>query len=110
MYYNVKESGARIRSLREMAGISRTGLAEAVGVTADALRKIERGTNGSRIDTLVLLAEYFHVSLDYLVCGYRDRAVEKGIFEGLDENEICFLKRVAESIKENMVYLKNGMF
>lgn len=110
MYYNVKESGARIRFLRERAGISRTGLAEAAGVTADALRKIERGTNGSRIDTLVLLAEYFHVSLDYLVCGYRDSAGEEGIFEGLDENEICFLKRVAESIKENMVYLKNGMF
>ena len=110
MYYNVKESGARIRSLREMAGISRTGLAEAVGVTADALRKIERGTNGCRIDTLVLLAEYFHVSLDYLVCGNRDGAGKEGIFEGLEENEICFLKKVAECIKENMVYLKNEMF
>ncbi len=110
MYYNVKESGARIRLLREKAGISRHALAEGIGISADALRKIERGTNGGRIDTLVLLAEYFQVSLDYLVCGIRDREETGSIFAGLKENEIMFLFKMAESIKENMVYLKNGLF
>ena len=107
MYYNVEESGKRIRLLREAAGISRAGLAEIIGVSADALRKIERGTNGGRIDTLVQLAEFFQVSLDYLVCGNRGRKETEGIFAGLEDNEILFLYKIAESIKENIGYLKN---
>ena len=108
MYYNIKESGARIRTLREQVGVSRTVLAFRIGISADALRKIERGTNGCRIDTLILLAEYFQVSLDYLIC--RKNFIEKtaDIFKGLEEQEAMFLLKMVESLKENLVCLKDG--
>lgn len=50
-------------------------------------------------------AEYFKVSLDYIVCGCENNRYAD-IFCGLEEKEILFLRKMAESVKENMGYLK----
>ena len=73
MYYDISKSGARIKKLRMEAGFTRQCLAEQVGISVDALRKIEQGTNGAKIDTLVSIAEVLHASLDFLVCGSKKR-------------------------------------
>ncbi len=106
MYYDIVESGLRIRKLRATRNMTRQGLADAVGVSVDALRKIERGTNGAKIDTLVSMAELFHVSLDYLACGCEGEAGMDGLLEGLTEPEKRFVRSMTLHAVENMALLK----
>lgn len=58
----------RLKSLRENRGISTRNLAAAIGLKSHgAIAQFEKGTSLPAIDTLVKLAEYFEVTLDYLV-------------------------------------------
>ena len=59
----------RLFDLRRQAGLSQEELANLLGVTRQAVQKWEAGTSRPDMDNLVSLAEYFQVSLDYLVTG-----------------------------------------
>lgn len=106
MYYNIVESGLRIRELRTARNFTRQNLAEEIGVSVDALRKIERGTNGAKIDTLVSIADFFCVSLDYLVCGSEKNVKLEGILAGLKETEVQFIRNMVQNAVENMVLFR----
>lgn len=69
MYYDVVESGKRIRKLRKEKGLSQNALAETVGIHVKTVSKAERGIIGLSVDNLLVLADYFSTSLDYLVKG-----------------------------------------
>lgn len=107
MYYDIVESGLRIRKLRTSGNMTRQNLAERIGVSVDALRKIEKGTNGARIDTLVSIAELFNVSLDYLVCGYERGTNWDGLLSGLGRREIQFVRSVIHNVIENIELLRD---
>lgn len=106
MYYDTVKSGERIHKMREAAGITRDKLADILEITPDAMRKIERGRNGAKIDTLILLADYFHVTLDYLVCGIKQRNDMEGILEGLSEMELLFIQNMVKAAVANMELLR----
>lgn len=57
----------RIRELRQKSAVSQMQLANALRLTQNSIGMMERGHRGTTIDKLVLLAEYFHVSTDYLL-------------------------------------------
>lgn len=59
----------RLFELRRQAGLSQEELAGLLGVTRQAVQKWEAGTSRPDMDNLVSLADYFKVSLDYLVAG-----------------------------------------
>ncbi len=59
----------RLFDLRRQAGLSQEELANLVSVTRQAVQKWEAGTSRPDMDNLVSLAEYFKVSLDFLVMG-----------------------------------------
>ena len=59
----------RLFDLRRHAGLSQEELANLVGVTRQAVQKWEAGTSRPDMDNLVSLADYFKVSLDFLVTG-----------------------------------------
>lgn len=59
----------RLFDLRRQAGLSQEELANLVGVTRQAVQKWESGMSRPDMDNLVSLAEYFKVSLDYLITG-----------------------------------------
>ena len=59
----------RLFDLRRQAGLSQEELANLLGVTRQAVQKWESGTSRPDMDNLVSLAEYFNVSLDYLIAG-----------------------------------------
>lgn len=61
MYYDIVNSGERIKELRAVRRMTRQQLAEQIGLSVDALR--EAGVNGAKIDTLISIAELFHISL-----------------------------------------------
>ena len=57
----------RARELRKAAGLSQAELGKVLGLTQKAVSTMESGLRGTTIEKLVLLAEYFHVSTDYLL-------------------------------------------
>lgn len=59
--------GERLRELRKAKSINQMQLANALGMTQNSIGMMERGHRGTTIEKLVLLAEYFHVSTDYLL-------------------------------------------
>jgi len=71
MSFNQKEIGRRVKELRTGHQLSLDQLADAVNCTRDHLYRAERGEarHGFSIDILIDIAEYFEVSLDYLILG-----------------------------------------
>ncbi len=57
----------RVFELRKSAHISQKELGEAVGLSHKAISTLESGTRSTTIEKLVALAEFFDVSIDYLV-------------------------------------------
>ena len=91
MYYDIVKSGARIKKLRMEAGFTRQCLAEQVGISVDALRKIEQGTNAS---------------LDFLVCGSKYTIGLGDITIGLNQKEIQFIRSMVFHVVKNIDLLK----
>ena len=59
----------RIQNLRKTKGISQEELAEALGVSRQAVSKWESGQSSPDLDKIVQLSEYFEVSTDHLLKG-----------------------------------------
>lgn len=57
----------RLQWLREKKRISRRVLSELCGLSSDAVRRYERGEAEPTLSSLVLLAEFFDVTIDYLI-------------------------------------------
>ena len=56
-----------MQTLREKRRISRKVLSELCGLNPDAVRRYERGEAEPTLHSLVAIAEYFEVTVDYLV-------------------------------------------
>ena len=69
MTFDVKACGARIRELRMKNGLTQETLVEDLNITDVHLRRIESGVRGGSIELCIELADYFYVSLDYLILG-----------------------------------------
>ena len=57
----------RVRELRAQARLKQSELGEALGLSDKSISAMEGGYCKTTVDKLVLLAEYFHVSTDYLL-------------------------------------------
>ena len=58
----------RLQWLREKRGISRRVLSELCGLSKNMIARYERGDRSPNPDALIALADYFDVSVDYLLC------------------------------------------
>lgn len=74
MYFNREDYGSRIRSLRKKRGLTQEQLAEKMNVSTPYIAKIETGKQTGPVE---LAAEFFEVSLDYLLVGKGDFAEEQ---------------------------------
>lgn len=61
----------RVYELRKARGLSQKQLGEIVGLSHKAISTIESGARSTTIEKLILLANYFQVSTDYLL-GQKD--------------------------------------
>ena len=56
-----------IKELRSERGLSQQALAKVIGVSQKAIDYWERGVNEPKASYIILLADYFNVSADYLL-------------------------------------------
>lgn len=57
----------RLTDLRHASGLSQEQLGTIIAVSKQAINEIEKGRSTTTLDRAVRLADYFNVSLDYLV-------------------------------------------
>ncbi len=67
----------RIRELRLEKGLTIKVLATELNIKESTLSKYERGEREPSIEALVLLSEFFDVSVDYLVFTFLSNTVSK---------------------------------
>jgi transcriptional regulator with XRE-family HTH domain len=63
----------RLQKLRERRRISRIVLSELCGLAPDAVRRYERGEAEPKLKALIALADYFEITIDFLVGHEKDR-------------------------------------
>lgn len=61
----------RLKQLREERGISQAAVGKALGVSRYAVYAYEKGKSAPSLDGLIALADYFDVTVDYLL-GHSD--------------------------------------
>ena len=59
--------GAHLKELRKSRGITQKQLAIAISASERGIQQYELGERKPSYEMLLALADYFHVSLDYLV-------------------------------------------
>ena len=59
--------GKRIKELRIKNKVTQKEIAEGIGVSSVSVQRFEYGSVRPSLDTLIAIANYFNVSLDYLV-------------------------------------------
>lgn len=62
----MKKFGERLRELRNEKGISLKTLASQAGLSATGIAQWERYERVPNLDAVIVLAQYFRVSLDYI--------------------------------------------
>jgi len=85
----------RLKELREEKNISRSDLAEILGVSTQTIANYENGHREPNFDTLLKIADYFNVTVDYLIGRSEYRTVEEQI-----SKRSKFERTVGESLKE----------
>lgn len=69
MYFDPISCGQRIKELRRLSGLTQEQLADSLHTSADHFGKIELGKRRCSLDLLIEIAEFFDVSMDYLILG-----------------------------------------
>lgn len=71
MYYDIVESGKRIKEMRKKVGLTQAQLAEKLGISADGMSSIERGKNGVSVYLFGIMAPTLECSVEYLAYGVK---------------------------------------
>ena len=59
----------QIQRLRKQKNLSQSQLAQVLSISPSTLGMYEQGRRVPSLETIIILSEFFHVSLDYLVTG-----------------------------------------
>lgn len=70
--------GQRIQECRKKRGLSQEALADVLSVSRQAVQKWESGSSTPELEKLTQIADYFGVSLDYLVKGIDSQNLDTG--------------------------------
>ena len=65
--FSVKKFSERLTEVRKNKNVAAKNVAEALGLSKAAVSQFESGKNAPSVAVLCALADYFGVSIDYLV-------------------------------------------
>ena len=57
----------RLKKLRLQNKVTQKAIADSIGVTEVSLQRFEYGTSRPKLENVIKIADFFNVSLDYLV-------------------------------------------
>lgn len=66
-FFSEKDFSARLKELRTSKGLTMEALAKEIHGTKAAIGNFENGNKKPSLDAVIALADYFNVSIDYLV-------------------------------------------
>ena len=69
MRYDPKESGQRLQMLRKEKSLTQEEVAEALHLSPSLYAKIEIGYRALSITNLILIADFYSISTDYILLG-----------------------------------------
>ena len=69
MYYDLVESGKRIKSLRKKHGLTQEEFADQLGIALNTVSRIEIGQRGISVDLAIELVVRFNTTLDFIYLG-----------------------------------------
>lgn len=79
--YDRAAAGKRLQRCRALYGWTRKDVAQRCGLTEKYYSDIERGTCGMSVETLISLSELFGLTLDYLIRGDDESALNASMKE-----------------------------
>ena len=91
----------RLRELRERESISQNALANTLGITRDSVNAWEMGLSAPNAQSLVMLAKYFKVSIDYLLGLDNSEYIDISALNSTEKELVCSMIRYLSSLKEN---------
>lgn len=103
-YYNLAESGNRLKGLRQKKGkiYTQERVAEEVGITREYLSRLETGKKGCSVDMLVIFAQYYGVTMDYITYGKEEIRLQEGM-DRLSEGRRILAEKLINSILDNLL-------
>ncbi len=94
----------RLRQLREERKISCRQLGKDIGLSASTLSHYETGISTPSVESMLLIAEYFHVSIDYLL-GRSEYRTQEEVMERVKKKEA---KRYINALIDKDMARKSG--
>lgn len=95
--------GERIAKLRKAKGLSQYDLADRLGFSRGKLSNYEQGSRQPDYDTLKKIADFFEVSLDYLITGNESSHSPDEMWqEFLDPKTQIFFKDLKDAPEEKI--------
>lgn len=96
----------RLKELRQEKGLSQQALGKKIGVSYRTIQNWENGVNSIKQDKAQILADYFGVSVGYLL-GYSEyreleKALDKKIFSNYPDVEAFLNQEIKELIGERV--------
>lgn len=92
----------RLRRLRELNDLEQLEIAELVGITIYSYQKYEYSTATPRLPQLVKLAQFYGVTLDYLV-GLQDECISENTISDKDKQFFNEYLTLPTELKEVVV-------
>jgi transcriptional regulator with XRE-family HTH domain len=91
------EFGEQIRQIRQKEQLTQAQLAEKLHVTRQAVSNWENNKNLPDLEMIILIAQTFHVTLDWLILGGENmnQMIEKLIEDGRETNQAKFRYKTA---------------
>lgn len=90
--FDTNKFAPRLQSLRKTKNLSQQQLADSIGVTKSTISRIESASRAASIEIVYELADYFDVSLDFIVGRSDDINTPKGNVASLSKEEELIIK------------------
>jgi len=97
--------GEKLRELRNAKGITADTLCRALGISVGSYRNYERNDRNPTYETLIKIADYYDVTVDYLLGRepQKERPYHLGLEKGLKEAYLSLPKEVRAQILQAML-------
>lgn len=102
MYYDVNKTAQLLKRVRVEKGVTQEQASREMGVNIKTLQSAEQGSRGLSIDTLCIMADYYEVSLDYLVTGELLASDISRMVEGISNENKRKLCEIIENLIKTM--------